>query len=122
MNPLTHFKRKFILCLLLLVLLSSPCGRTFAQSAPLDLWPPATQLAIQNKNTLNNSPTPRNAYFEVSFATKNKATWADAAPPYAIHTGGHIRIHGYLASPLVGGPYPAIVIGHGHHGQGDPNE
>ena len=43
-------------------------------------------------------------------------------PPYAIHTGGHIRIHGYLASPLVGGPYPAIVIGHGHHGHGSPEE
>src|SRR2546430_10484314 len=35
---------------------------------------------------------------------------------------GHIRIHGYLASPLFGGPYPAIVIGHGHHGHGNPNE
>ena len=122
MNPLTHFKRKSILCLVLLVLLSSPCGRTFAQSPPLDLWPPATQLAIRNQNTLNYSITARNGYFEVYFDSNNNATWADADPPYAIHTGGHIRIHGYLASPLVGGPYPAIVIGHGHHGHGDPNE
>jgi cephalosporin-C deacetylase-like acetyl esterase len=27
-----------------------------------------------------------------------------------------------LAIPLAGGPYPAIVIGHGHHGHGSPQE
>ena len=114
--------RRSILCLLLLALLSSPCSRTFAQSAPLDLWPSATQLRIRDKNTLNYSVTARTGYFEVSFDSNNNATWADAGQPYAIHTGGHIRIHGYLASPMVGGPYPAIVIGHGHHGHGSPEE
>src|SRR5262245_54262038 len=122
MNPLTHFKRKSILCLVLLVLLSSPYGRTFAQSAPLDLWSSNTLLTIRDKNTLNYSITARTGYFEVSFDSNNNATWADAGPPYAIHTGGRIRIHGYLASPMVGGPYPAIVIGHGHHGHGSPEE
>lgn len=122
MNPLTHFKTKSILCLILLVLLSSPFGRTFAQSAPLDLWSPDTLLTIRDKNTLNYSITARTGYFEVFFDSNNNATWADGGPPYAIHTGGRIRIHGYLASPLSGGPYPAIVIGHGHHGHGSPEE
>jgi hypothetical protein len=122
MNTLTHFKKISILCLLLFVLLSSPSGRTFAQSAPLDLWPSDTQLRIRDKSTLNYSIAARAGYFEVYFDSNNNATWADAGPPYAIHTGGHIRIHGYLASPMVGGPYPAIVIGHGHHGHGSPEE
>jgi cephalosporin-C deacetylase-like acetyl esterase len=122
MNPLTHFKTKSILCLVLLVLLSSPSGRTFAQSAPLDLWSPDTLLTIRDKNTLNYSISARAGYFEVYFDSNNNATWADGGPPYAIHTGGRIRIHGYLASPLAGGPYPAIVIGHGHHGHGSPEE
>jgi hypothetical protein len=39
--------RRSMLCLLLLALLSSPCGRTFAQSAPLDLWSSETQLRIR---------------------------------------------------------------------------
>jgi cephalosporin-C deacetylase-like acetyl esterase len=121
MNPLTHFKKISILSLLLLVLLSSPCSRTFAQ-APLDLWSSNTQLRIRDGNTLNYSIAARTGYFEVYFDSNNNATWADAVPPYAIHTGGNIRIHGYLASPLVGGPYPAIVIGHGHHGHGSPEE
>jgi cephalosporin-C deacetylase-like acetyl esterase len=111
-----------ILCLLLLVLLSSPCSRTFAQSPPLDLWSPDTQLRIRDRSTLNHSITARTGYFEVYFDSNNNATWADGAPPYAIHTRGNIRIHGYLASPMVGGPYPAIVIGHGHHGHGSPEE
>jgi cephalosporin-C deacetylase-like acetyl esterase len=114
--------RRSILCLLLLVLLSSPSSRTCAQSAPLDLWSSSTQLTIRDKSTLHYSITARTGYFEVYFDSNNNATWADGVPPYAIHTGGRIRIHGYLASPLVGGPYPAIVIGHGHHGRGSPEE
>src|SRR5437762_3277606 len=114
--------RRSILCLLLLALLGSPSSRTFAQSAPLDLWSSNTQLIIRDKSTLNYSITARIGYFEVYFDSNNNATWADAVAPYAIHTGGKIRIHGYLASPMIGGPYPAIVIGHGHHGSGNPNE
>jgi cephalosporin-C deacetylase-like acetyl esterase len=122
MNPLTHLKKTSILCLLVLVVLSSPSSRTFAQSPPLDLWSSNTQLTIRDRSTLNYSITARSGYFEVYFDSNNNATWADAVPPYAIHTGGNIRIHGYLASPLFGGPYPAIVIGHGHHGHGSPEE
>jgi hypothetical protein len=114
--------RRSMLCLLLLALLSSPCARTFAQSAPLDLWSSETQVRIRDRSTLNYSITARAGYFEVYFDSNNNATWADAVPPYAIHTGGQIRIHGYLASPMVGGPYPAIVIGHGHHGHGSPGQ
>src|SRR5438552_13016836 len=114
--------RRSILCLLLLALLGSPSSRTFAQSAPLDLWSSNTQLTIRDGSTLNYSITARTGYFEVYFDSNNSATWADAVPPYAIHTSGKIRIHGYLASPIVGGPYPAIVIGHGHHGHGSPDE
>src|SRR6201984_547692 len=105
MNPL-NFKKISIVCLLLLVLLSSPCGRTFAQSAPLDLWSSNTQLTIRDGSTLNYSITARVGYFEVYFDSNNNATWADAVPPYAVHTGGKIRIHGYLASPMVGGAAP----------------
>jgi cephalosporin-C deacetylase-like acetyl esterase len=114
--------RRSILCLLLLTLLSSPCSGALAQSAPLDLWPSDTQLRIRDTSTLNYSITARTGYFEVYFDSNNNATWADAVPPYAIHSGGTIRIHGYLASPMVGGPYPAIVMGHGHHGHGSPEE
>jgi hypothetical protein len=116
MNP------RSILFLLLLASTSSPYSRAFAQVAPLDLWSSNTQLSIRDGSTLNYSITARTGYFEVYFDSNNNATWADAVAPYAIHTGGKIRIHGYLASPLVGGPYPAIVIGHGHHGRGSPEE
>ncbi len=60
-------------------------------------------------------------YADIFFTSNPSADWFDAAPPYAEHQGGKIRIHAILASPLVGGPYPAIVIGHGHHGHADGN-
>jgi cephalosporin-C deacetylase-like acetyl esterase len=111
-----------LFCLFLLACLSSLCSRSFAQSAPLDLWSYNTRLTIRDGTTLNYSITAQTGYFEVYFDSNNNATWADPGPPYAIHTGGSIRIHGYLASPLIGGPYPAIVIGHGHHGHGSSEE
>jgi hypothetical protein len=76
-----------VLCLFLLALLSSPCSRTFAQSAPLDVWSSNTQLKIRDGSTLNYSITARIGYFEVYFDSNNNATWADAVAPYAIHTG-----------------------------------
>jgi cephalosporin-C deacetylase-like acetyl esterase len=114
--------RHWMSCLLLLVLLGSASSHTCAQRPPLDLWSSNTQLTIRDGSTLNYSIAARNGYFEVYFDSNNNATWADGGPPYAIHTGGDIRIHGYLASPLIGGPYPAIVIGHGHHGHGSAEE
>src|SRR5262249_56164554 len=74
------------------------------------------------RRRVNSNSTAGTGSFEFSFDSKKNARWADAVPPYAIHTGGQIRIHGYLASPMVGGPYPAIVIGHGHHGHGSREE
>jgi cephalosporin-C deacetylase-like acetyl esterase len=90
--------------------------------APLDLWPPATIAKIEDRSTLNLQVIPQGNYWEVFFDSEiGEAKWADSAPPYAVHTGDTIRIHGYLAMPSSVGPYPAIVIGHGHGGSGDPN-
>ena len=46
---------RWVFCLLLLALLGSPSSRTFAQSAPLDLWSFNTQLTIRDRSTLNYS-------------------------------------------------------------------
>ena len=89
-SPRKIARGRWVFCLLLLGLLGSPAIRTFAQSAPLDVWSSDTQLRIRDRNTLNYSITARTGYFEVYFDSNNNATWADAVPPYAIHTGGHI--------------------------------
>ena len=48
-----------------------------------------------------------------------EAKWADSSEPYLVHDAGDtIRIHGYLAVPEGSGPFPAIVVGHGHRGDG----
>src|SRR5205814_7795802 len=92
-----HTARRSMFCLLLVALLSTLGSRTVAQSPPLDLWSSHTQLRIRDVSTLNYSIAARTGYFEVYFDSNNNATWADGAPPYAIHAGGNIRIHGYLA-------------------------
>jgi cephalosporin-C deacetylase-like acetyl esterase len=95
------------------------CAAGVAASAPLDLWPPETLRTIRDRRTLNLQIVPRSGYAEVFFDSEiGDAKWADSGPPYAVHTGGTIRIHGYLATPGIGGPYPAIVVGHGHGGSG----
>jgi dienelactone hydrolase len=43
---------------------------------------------------------------------------AESQPPCQLQQSDTIRIHGYLATPLVGKPHPAIVIGHGHRARG----
>jgi dienelactone hydrolase len=84
-----------------------------------DLWTPAVLQRIHDRTTLNPHIIPRLGYVEVFFDSEiGEATWAESEPPYAIHPGDTIRIHGYLATPAIGGPYPGIVIGHGHHGRG----
>jgi hypothetical protein len=90
-----------------------------AASSPLDLWTPAVLERVRDRTTLHPQLIPRAGYVEVFFDSEiGEATWADSESPYAIHTGDTIRIHGYLATPAIGGPYPGIVIGHGHHGRG----
>jgi hypothetical protein len=100
----------------LAILLTAPAS---AYSPPLDLWTPEVLQRIHDRTTLNLRISPQLGYFDVFFdAEIGEAKWADSEPPYAIHTGDTIRIHGYLATPAIGGPYPAIVIGHGHRGHG----
>ncbi len=100
--------------------LLTPSGSALAQ-APLDLWPPETMMKIKNRSTLNLKTVTQSGYTEVFFDSEiADAKWADSEPPYAVHTGDTIRIHGYLAMPSSGGPYPAIVIGHGHGGWATP--
>src|SRR5438552_8257775 len=94
-------------------------GVSFAQTAPLDLWPEQVMAKIRDRRTLDVETIPRVGYFEAFYNSEvGDADWADSHPPYAVHRGDTVRIHAYLASPLVGGPYPGIVIGHGHHGHG----
>jgi dienelactone hydrolase len=105
-----------IITLGLAILLAAPA---FAYSPPLDLWTPEVLQRIHDQTTLNLRIVPQLGYFDVFFDSEiGEAKWADSAPPYAVHTGDTIRIHGYLATPGIGGPYPAIVIGHGHGGNG----
>jgi cephalosporin-C deacetylase-like acetyl esterase len=102
-----------------LLLLDTPAH--VAAQAPADLWAPVLHK-IRDQSTLNPLIVPRLGYSEVFFDSEiGDANWGDSGEPYEVHTGGTIRIHGYLAAPLFGGPYPAIVIGHGHHGRGDPD-
>src|SRR5439155_21122279 len=114
--------RRFILTLLgLPILVVVTGGISFAQSAPLDLWTDEVMARIRDQGTLNVQVIARAGYFEVFYNSEvGEANWADSGEPYAVHHGDTIRIHGYLATPLFGGPYPGIVIGHGHHGHGSP--
>jgi hypothetical protein len=91
----------------------------FADSPPLDLWTTEVRQRIRDRTTLNSQIVPQVGYFDVFFDSEiGDAKWADSKPPYAVHTSDTIRIHGHLATPSIGGPYPAIVTGHGHHGSG----
>lgn len=91
-----------------------------ARGAPLDLWTPEVMQKIRDPRTLNLQVIPQAGYVEISFDSEiGDAKWGESDPPYTVHTGDTIRIHGYLAVPDSGGPYPALVIGHGHGGHGD---
>ena len=94
-----------------------------AQPAPLDsLWTPERLQKIRDRSTLNLEIIPRAGYYEIFYDSEiGDAKWADSAPPYQVHTGGTIRIHGYFAAPVGLAPRPALVIGHGHGGHGDPD-
>lgn len=92
-------------------------GSLAGAAAPLDLWTPDVLERIRDRSTLNLQIIPKGGYFEVFYDSEaGEAKWADSEPPYEVHTGDTIRIHGYLALPTGGGPYPAVLIGHGRGG------
>jgi cephalosporin-C deacetylase-like acetyl esterase len=94
-----------------------------AQPPSLDqLWTAERLQKIRDRSTLNLEIVPRSGYAEIFFDSEiGDAKWADSEPPYEVHTGGTIRIHGYLATPAGPAARPALVIGHGHGGHGDPD-
>jgi dienelactone hydrolase len=105
----------------LLIVTVATEGVPFAQPAPLDLWTEDVMAKIRDPQTLDVRIIPRFGYVEVFYNSEvGDAEWAGSGPPYEAHRSDTIRIHGYLATPLVGGPYPGIVIGHGHGGRGSP--
>jgi cephalosporin-C deacetylase-like acetyl esterase len=91
-----------------------------AADGPAYLWTPAVLAKIRDQTTLAPTLVPRTGFVEVAFDSEiGDANWGDSAEPYDLHTGDTIRIHGYVAVPAGGGPYPALVIGHGHGGSAD---
>src|SRR5262245_30868177 len=86
---------------------------------PYDLWTPDVLAAIRDRSTLELDVSPHLGYSDVYFTSNANASWFDERAPYAEHRGGKIRIHAFVAAPLLGGPYPALVIGHGHGGSAD---
>jgi cephalosporin-C deacetylase-like acetyl esterase len=113
--------QRFLTTLLGLVIVTVASPGVGSGQAPLDLWTEDVLAKVRDPQTLNVRIIPRVGYFEVFYNSEiGDADWADSGPPYELHRGDTIRIHGYLATPLVGGPYPGIVIGHGHHGRGSP--
>jgi cephalosporin-C deacetylase-like acetyl esterase len=105
----------------LLVLLLCPTRGLFAADRvpPYDLWNGEVLSAIRDRSTLEIDLAQHAGYADVFFTSNPSAGWFDSDPPYAKHVGDEIRIHGFLAAPPAGGPYPALVIGHGHGGQAD---
>ncbi|HEY6361082.1 MAG TPA: acetylxylan esterase [Vicinamibacterales bacterium] len=105
--------------LVVIVMFAAPSVAT-AQGSLDRLWTPDVRARIRDQGTLAPVIVQHIGYSEVFFDSEiGDAKWGDSGPPYGLHTGGTIRIHGYLAAPAAGGPYPAIVIGHGHHGEAE---
>lgn len=87
-------RRAIVIPVFLLALQVVPVASSFAEP-PLDLWPPQVMERIRNRGTLNPRIIARAGYFEVFFDSEiGDAKWADSGPPYEVHTGGTIRIHG----------------------------
>jgi len=87
---------------------------------PYDMWTDDVLSAIRDRTTLDISVEPPSLSSNLFFTSNPSADWYESSPPYSVHHGEKIRIHAYLAVPGSGGPYPALVIGHGHGGQADP--
>jgi len=105
-----------LLALALLGCLALPAP---AAADPLEMFPPAVLAKVKDRATLDPQIVAHLGYYEVYFDSEvDDVKWADSGEPYQVHRGDTIRIHGYLATPNFGGPYPGIVIGHGHGGKG----
>ncbi len=90
-----------------------------AKVPPYDMWTDEVLAAIRDRSTLEMEIVPRLGYSDVFFTSNPSADWYESSPPYSAHHGEKIRIHAFLAAPITGGPYPALVIGHGHGGHAD---
>ena len=112
-----RFIRTISLPLVVLILFATGFAQT--KVPPYDLWDDQVMSDIRSRSTLETSIVPHLLYSDVFFTSNPSAGWFDAKAPYAEHTGGKIRIHGFLASPLGIGPFPALVLGHGHRGHAD---
>lgn len=88
---------------------------------PYDIWTPQVLVQIRDRSTLNHELIPRSGYADVYYTSNPSASWYEADSPYAARTGESIRIHGFLAVPVSAGPFPALVIAHGHGQQADLN-
>jgi len=86
---------------------------------PYDMWTDDVLSAIRDRSTLKVSIVPNLGYSDVFFTSNPSADWYESSLPYNVHHGEKISIHAFLAAPLFGGPYPALVIGHGHGGHAD---
>ena len=107
--------------ILALAVLGTLAARPPVSTPPLDLWTPVMGK-IRDQSTLHERIVLHGGYAEVYYDSEiGAAKWGDdkdSPPPHAIVTGGTIRIHGYLATPVIGCPCPGVVIGHGHGGRG----
>ncbi len=86
---------------------------------PFDVWTDDVMTKIRDKSSLDSTVDSQFGYAEVNFTSTTEASYFDSKDPYAEHTGEKIRIHGYLAYPLLAGQYPAIVLCHGRGGHAD---
>ena len=111
---------------LTILLCCLPAG-SFAQQSvpPYDLWTGDILAHIHDRTTLDYTVAQYSNSFgivtyDVFFTSNPSASFFDAKAPYAEHNGEKIRIHAYLSVPAAAGPFPALVIGHGHGGPADP--
>lgn len=98
--------------------------RAQSKIPPYDLWNSQVLADIKNQSSLQidlrSSTLP--LLDDVYFVSNPSASYFDDTFPYQEQTGQKITIHAYLAVPPLGaGPFPALVVGHGHGGQADPN-
>src|SRR5215213_7919234 len=82
------------------VILAGLAAPASAEDAIGALWTPSVLAKVRDKTTLAPAVEVRTDHLEVFYDSESgDANWGDSGPPYAVHTGGTIRIHSYLAAP-----------------------